>query len=785
MWRLALISTLMLVSAVPKSDSVDFQLLELDSPISSLKFCGEDSDTILVITQNNSVYRSDSYGSTWRKLNDMLQREASKIPNSSATKVTSFELSRADPSLIVMIGNTGINWISEDCGKTVQALNQIRAMDEFRFHPTERNWGLAASWTKCSDFVDQPCRIVKELYATRDLGKTWQLVTNYVVQFAWGKSGLEKVAHKQLPKERIYVTRIRDGEGHQTLSGWTNSVDLLKSDDFFLTSEVLVPRGNKFVQADRYILVAQVSETDNTEVSLLISNIRNIETFYKAELPVKHLSEHSYTILDTSEESIFLNINHYGDRSKYGNVYVSDELGRKFSLSLLHNVRNVEGYCDFDKVYGLEGIFIANVYDKDYTNKEFEQLKNEGKKTPTKTENPELSYKQTVITFDKGGVWQNIPAPERDSLGKKVICEETECYLHLHSISYQRYGPFYSVESASGIIIATGNIGSHLSHKPDKVNTYLSRDGGFSWTEVRKGSHIYEIGDHGGLIVMADDQKATDTVFYSWNEGLSWESIKVSDKPIEVENIIIEPEAVSTKFILYGTLGSKGVTVSLDFGSLHEPQCKNPDLPGSSDSDYEVWTPHDGRTNSKCLMGRRVDYVRRKRDSECYNGEEFERKTFVEECECTEMDYVCDYGYFREGSGACSPVQGYVSDLAKCQEGDQFYEIPTGYRKVAGNTCVGGVASRYDPTRILCSDGILSGNSWILLSLIVVVLIGLVYKTQSEKINEVLSKYRGETIIDRKGYTSDFNRAPETMLEEESIILHGEDDREDEFNPRA
>ena len=35
------------------------------------------------------------------------------------------------------------------------------------------------------------------------------------------------------------------------------------------------------------------------------------------------------------------------------------------------------------------------------------------------------------------------------------------------------------------------------------MNTYLSRDGGLTWAEVKKGPYVYEFGDHGGLIVMA------------------------------------------------------------------------------------------------------------------------------------------------------------------------------------------------------------------------------------------------------------------------------------------
>ena len=39
------------------------------------------------------------------------------------------------------------------------------------------------------------------------------------------------------------------------------------------------------------------------------------------------------------------------------------------------------------------------------------------------------------------------------------------------------------------------------------INTYLSIDGGYNWKEIAIGSHIYEVSDHGGLIVMAKDQE--------------------------------------------------------------------------------------------------------------------------------------------------------------------------------------------------------------------------------------------------------------------------------------
>lgn len=81
------------------------------------------------------------------------------------------------------------------------------------------------------------------------------------------------------------------------------------------------------------------------------------------------------------------------------------------------------------------------------------------------------------------------------------------------------YGSFYSTEKAVGVIIGTGNSGYHLSKQKGDVNTYLSRDGGREWMELMKGSYIYEIGDHGGILLMASDEVASNTLFYSWNEG--------------------------------------------------------------------------------------------------------------------------------------------------------------------------------------------------------------------------------------------------------------------------
>lgn len=44
----------------------------------------------------------------------------------------------------------------------------------------------------------------------------------------------------------------------------------------------------------------------------------------------------------------------------YGNIYTSDSTGQRFAVSLLHNIKDQNGQSSFEKINGLEGIYIAN-----------------------------------------------------------------------------------------------------------------------------------------------------------------------------------------------------------------------------------------------------------------------------------------------------------------------------------------------------------------------------------------------------------------------------------------
>ena len=84
-----------------------------------------------------------------------------------------------------------------------------------------------------------------------------------------------------------------------------------------------------------------------------------------------------------------------------------------------------------------------NINEKERAERHFERLSN---------------YKQTRITFNKGGSWQPLTPPLKNMDGKPYHCpKNVDCYLHLNSHSSSHFGSFYSTETAVGIIIGTGN----------------------------------------------------------------------------------------------------------------------------------------------------------------------------------------------------------------------------------------------------------------------------------------------------------------------------------------
>ena len=184
---------------------------------------------------------------------------------------------------------------------------------------------------------------------------------------------------------------------------------------------------------------------------------------------------------------------------------------------------------------------------------------------------------------------------------------QQKCALHVHGYT-ERYDvrATYSTPSVPGLMMAVGNVGEYLEGY-DQSDTFLSRDAGFTWEEVHKDAHLWEFGDSGSILIMANDEGPTDHVMFSTDEGKKWREYKFTDEAIRVKSIVTVPEDTSRRFILMGyspRAKNGAVAVHLDFSSLTRKMCKlDPEDPVNDD--FELWSPSEER-EEQCLFGHQV-----------------------------------------------------------------------------------------------------------------------------------------------------------------------------------
>lgn len=181
-------------------------------------------------------------------------------------------------------------------------------------------------------------------------------------------------------------------------------------------------------------------------------------------------------------------------------------------------------------------------------------------------------------------------------------------------------GPIITVDSAPGLILATGNEGEHLEEA--KSDTFVSVDGGVKFKKILSGSHVYQIGDQGSLIVAAKDDKAVTEISFSWNSGESWKEMEISEKPLFITNIVSDPANKGLRFLVYGVPqgDTYGFVIPINFEKLMPRDCKHESLGNKGESDYEEWIPQT--LTNKCLNGEQLAYLRRKPHAECFNPDE-------------------------------------------------------------------------------------------------------------------------------------------------------------------
>ncbi|KAI9199686.1 uncharacterized protein BJ171DRAFT_445237 [Polychytrium aggregatum] len=567
-------------------------------------------------------------------------------------------------------------------------------------HPEEPDWLLFTAGIDCGDTsTNTNCHT--ETFYSKDHGQHWYKIDSYTRSCLWGRGAEFNGPNK----DTVFCTAYRDKKGSQILFGPRMPIDLSVTNDLGRTWTRLFERGFRLVINEEY-MIAAVQHPEKSEIELQVT--RDGVNWSPAVFPSDFVvPEHGYTVLDS--HTGFLNVDVFVNTlrgKEFGALFRSNANGTIFTRARDHTNRNTDGYVDYEKMQGVEGIALLNEV----------QNANQVLNGATKSI-------RTVITYDEGETWLTLKPPSHDSQGARYSCEGSECYLNLHSFTERRdKNDMFSSSSAIGLIMGVGNVGSSLTEY-NHGDVFLSNDAGQTWTEITKDAHLYEFGDHGSIMLLVNDEQSTDYIKYSTNSGQSFSDYKIttgelSGVKFRVTHLVTEPHGMQSHFILFGRVsgGDRGqsfhgmAAVHLDFSKIWTRKCelneKNPEA-----SDYELWSLPK-LNGGKCAFGKEVKYYRRKRDRDCQIGENYRVPQSVTSCECTREDFECDNLYYLDpsGNGKCIPTPNQRRLQSVCRDGKM--RITKGYIKLKNSGCSGGVESEYEAEYRTCSTT--SGSSTVL-----------------------------------------------------------------------
>jgi photosystem II stability/assembly factor-like uncharacterized protein len=164
---------------------------KIDSAVADIQWVGDDKKTVFVRSQKNFIYRSGDEGRTWERQNWKME----KTSDEEKSGILSLHVSPTDTNKIFFRGAGRQHWLTTDRGQKYVPLELSFTIKEVKMHPTEAEWMLASHLTEgCKKAERVNCAM--EVFLTKDLGRTWQLLQRYVAQFEWAPHGTDGGARR-------------------------------------------------------------------------------------------------------------------------------------------------------------------------------------------------------------------------------------------------------------------------------------------------------------------------------------------------------------------------------------------------------------------------------------------------------------------------------------------------------------------------------------------------------------------------------------------------------------
>ncbi|KAK1148412.1 vacuolar protein sorting/targeting protein PEP1 [Aspergillus melleus] len=626
-----------------------------------------DDETVLVLTSDYELYVSHDHGKNWERA-----LEGKKI-----TRVILHPYN-SDAAFFLSEGADGFWTVDRGHSfkpfKAAAPPTQERFISPLSFHPRYKDWLI---WTGAVDCGSGDCH--SDAWFSENRGGEWKLLLRYVQKCEFeNREGRPESAN-------IIFCEQYENENKK------NRLRLLSTTNQFSDYTVQIEDVINYATMSEFIVVAS-RNSENAE-SLVASVSVDGKTFAEAQFPpnVQVPVQTAYTVLESSTHAVFLHVTASNiEGAEYGPIIKSNSNGTFYVLSLSAVNRNHEGFADFEKMQGLEGVAVVNVVGN----------------VDAVSKNAEKKKLKTMITHNDGAQWMLLPPPSKDAGGKNFGCAVStgkgtnDCSLHLHGYTERRdERDTFSSGSAIGLMMGVGNVGDHLTGG-DEVDTFMTSDGGISWRSVKKGRYMWEYGDSGSVIVIVPESRPTKSLFYSVDEGGNWEEFVFADVDVQIDDISTVPSDTSKNFLLWGrTLQDKShsklLTINIDFSALRSRACKLDEDQDESE-DYSIWEPKHPFQEKNCIFGHVEQYHRKKHSAQCWNNwREPHVHRIGMNCPCTrESDYECDYNYEPQTDGTCALVPGLPKPdaMAVCKNDPDMIEYwePTGYRRIPQTTCEGG-----------------------------------------------------------------------------------------------
>ncbi|KAI5466330.1 vacuolar protein sorting/targeting protein 10 [Mariannaea sp. PMI_226] len=430
----------------------------------------------------------------------------------------------------------------------------------------------------------------------------------------------------------------------------------------------------------KFILVAAASQNSD-EMALFVTD--DTIRWHRAMFPSGDSHDHShqinqesYTVLESTNYSIQVDVLTSHPSKPMGVLFTSNSNGTFFTENAPYTNRNAKGLVDFEKISGIQGIFLINTVENG------------------KAVNEDAADKIiiTQITYDDGRTLHEIKAGDER--------------IHLHSVTQiDNVGRMFS-SPAPGLVMGNGNTGKSLTSFADS-NLYVSDDAGLTWKKALDGPHKYEFGDSGSVLVAIKDSIKEDIkeLSYSLDHGDKWESVALPDD-LAIKPLILTttPDSTSLKFLLLGVKDGEYQMIIMDFSTLGKSKC-------DKDKDMENWFARvDADGKPTCIMGHKQTYRRRKKTADCFVMSGFvDPVAETEDCECTDDDFECDFNFQRdpEDRTVCNKIGSIPIPEGSCPKGSEGkFKGSSGWRLIPGNTCKRKDGSQKDDlVEHECSEG--------------------------------------------------------------------------------